>query len=292
MKARHTAYLYPAAAVCIWGSLYVVSKPVLGSIPPFTLVLMRYIIALCVLLPLAARICRIQRIRIARADWGTFIFIGVAGYGIATGAQFVGTQLSNASTASLINAMNPVTISVFAALLLGERMTRMRFAAMGSVLLGAFLILGDGLDSGNTAGIIFSMLSVCLWSLMSVRVRALAAKYPPMVITAAALVIAGICLVPVAAAEMYHVGRIPVLNRTLVFPVLYMGLICTALSQLLWNLGLSKLEASRCGMFYPLQPVVSTLLGVWFLHEVITPHFLLGGLFILGGIVCNIFEET
>ena len=127
---------------------------------------------------------------------------------------------------------------------------------------------------------------------MSVRVRALAAKYPPMVITAAALVIAGICLVPVAAAEMYHVGRIPVLNRTLVFPVLYMGLICTALSQLLWNLGLSKLEASRCGMFYPLQPVVSTLLGVWFLHEVITPHFLLGGLFILGGIVCNIFEET
>ena len=283
--------LCPAIAVTIWGSLYVVSKPVLGVIPPFTLVLLRYVLALCVLLPLAVRICRTQGIRIARADWGTFLFVGIAGYGIATGAQFVGTRLSSASVASLINSMNPVTIAVFAALLLREKLTRTRLAALGAVIVGAFIILGDSLGSGQAAGIAVSMLSVCLWSLMSVRVRVLGAKYPALVITTAALIIAGVCLVPVSAVELYSTGGLPAWDWKLVPPVLYMGLVCTALSQVLWNLGLAKLEASRCGMFYPLQPVVSTLLGVLILHESLSPRFLVGGACIIGGILCNIFGE-
>lgn len=64
------------------------ASPVLGVIPPFTLVLLRYLLALTVLLPLAIRICRRDGIRIARADRSNFLFIGIAGYGIATGAQF------------------------------------------------------------------------------------------------------------------------------------------------------------------------------------------------------------
>ena len=112
MRADWRACLCSAVAVSAWGSLYVVSKPVLGVIPPFTLVLLRYLLALTVLLPLAIRICRRDGIRIARADRSNFLFIGIAGYGIATGAQFAGTRLSSASVASLINSMNPVTIAM------------------------------------------------------------------------------------------------------------------------------------------------------------------------------------
>ena len=292
MRADWRACFCPAIAVSAWGSLYVVSKPVLGVIPPFTLVLLRYLLALTVLLPLAIRICRRDGIRIARADRSNFLFIGIAGYGIATGAQFAGICLSSASVASLINSMNPVTIAIFAALLLGERLTRTRLAALAAVIAGAFVILGDQLASGQAAGIAVSLPAVCLWSLMSVRVRALSGKNPPLVITAAALLIAGICLIPVSAIELsYGFGNLSSWSWKLALPVLYMGLVCTALSQLLWNLGLCYLEASRCGLFYPLQPVISTILGVLILHEQISIRFLFGGALIIGGILCNIFSD-
>lgn len=288
MKSRPLDCLYPAAAVSIWGSLYVVSKPALEILPPFTFVLLRYLIALVVLLPLTVRLCRAQNIRIARADLGAFLFVGIAGYAIATGTQFLGTKLSSASVASLINAMNPVTIAVFAALLLRERITRAQVAALAVVIAGAAIILGDNLGSGQAAGIVVSLVSVCLWSLMSVRVRRLGDSYPPLLITTAALLVASCCLLPVSAAEITLSGGIRGWSWGLVPVVLYTGLICTALSQFCWNKGLTRLEASRCGMFYPLQPVVSTLLGVWILHEPVDARFLLGGALIIGGIIWNI----
>lgn len=290
MNTGRTSYLCPIVAVSAWGSLYVVSKPVLDVIPPFTLVLIRYLLALLLLLPLAVRTCCRNGIRIRRKDWNSFLFVGIAGYGIATGAQFIGTRLSSASVASLINSMNPVTITMFAALILGERITRKKLAALAAAILGAFLILGDNLSTG-AAGILVSLLSVCLWSLMSVQVRKLSEAYPPLLITTAALVIAGIILLPVSLVELHFNAGIPDWNWGLAPSVLYMGWVCTALSQLLWNFGLSRLEASRCGMFYPLQPVISTLLGVLILHESISLHFLLGGACIIGGILCNIWSD-
>ncbi len=177
-------------------------------------------------------------------------------------------------------------------MLLGERLTRTRLVALAAVIAGAFVILGDQLASGQAAGIAVSLLSVCLWSLMSVRVRELSSKYPPLVITTAALLIAGICLLPVSAIELScGFGNLSSWSWKLALPVLYMGLVCTALSQLLWNLGLCYLEASRCGLFYPLQPVISTILGVLILHEQISIRFLFGGALIIGGILCNIFSD-
>ena len=45
------------------------------------------------------------------------------------------------------------------------------------------------------------------------------------------------------------------------------------------------LNASTCSMFYPLQPLVSAVLGVVLLHEVITWQFVVGAILICSGIV-------
>ena len=48
------------------------------------------------------------------------------------------------------------------------------------------------------------------------------------------------------------------------------------------------MDASFCSMFYPMQPLVSAILGVLFLHETVTPSFILGALMICGGIVAAV----
>lgn len=291
MKLQKRNYFYPAFAVCVWGSLYVVSRPVLDQIPPFTLVLIRYLLSLAVLGPLVWRLCRKSRLRIARRDWAAFLFIGIAGYGAATGAQFIGTRLAGASVASLINSMNPVTIAVFAAALLGERVTRAQLISLALAVTGALVILGGGLQGGQAAGIAVSIASVVLWSLMSVQVRRLGQSYPPLVITTVALAVASVCLLPVSWIELRLASSVVNWSLSLLPPILYMGLVCTAAAQVCWNLGLARLEAARCGLFYPLQPVVSTLLGAVVLHERFGGRFLIGGVCILGGIACSVLRS-
>src|SRR5699024_12635819 len=72
---------------------------------------------------------------------------------------------------------------------------------------------------------------------------------------------------------------------------LFRSLICTGLAQLLWNRSLAFLNAGTCSMFYPLQPVTSTLFGVLFLGEKLTVSFLLGGAIIICGILISRSEE-
>jgi drug/metabolite transporter (DMT)-like permease len=75
----------------------------------------------------------------------------------------------------------------------------------------------------------------------------------------------------------------------LLLPLLYICIICTALSHLLWNYVLSKENASRCAAYYPLQPLTSMFLGAIFLHESITTNFAIGAILILSAMLLRSF---
>ena len=53
----------------------------------------------------------------------------------------------------------------------------------------------------------------------------------------------------------------------MIIPLIYICLVCTTLSHVLWNKVLAKRGASFCASFYPLQPLTSMLLGIVFLSE-------------------------
>ena len=75
-----------------------------------------------------------------------------------------------------------------------------------------------------------------------------------------------------------------------VLAVLYMGVLGTAVTHSLWNYSLRVMDASFCSMFYPMQPLVSSILGVLFLHEAVTPGFVIGALMICCGIVAAVIS--
>ena len=56
---------------------------------------------------------------------------------------------------------------------------------------------------------------------------------------------------------------------------------------MMWNFCLAHQEAGHCAAFYPVQPMVSMLLGVVLLGEKITPSFLLGSALIIFSVVLN-----
>ena len=102
-------------AAAIWGGMYVVSKVVLQVVPPFTLLSLRLLLGMAclgaILLLSGGRRLRWPQIR-------TILWVGLLGYGISIGLQFVGTWLTGAANASLVTSASPVFIMLFGVLIL------------------------------------------------------------------------------------------------------------------------------------------------------------------------------
>ena len=83
----------------------------------------------------------------------------------------------------------------------------------------------------------------------------------------------------------YHTNHMDYIFES---PLVYMGVVCTAFTNILWNKSLSLLPANTCSAFYPIQTLTSSFLGVVVFHEVLTTSFVLGSAFIIVGVLISL----
>ncbi|HHZ00235.1 MAG TPA: EamA family transporter, partial [Tissierellia bacterium] len=227
--------------------------------------------------------------KIKREDYKYILIIGFFGYFLSVGAQFLGTKLTNASFASLINSMNPITITLFASLILKEKVTPKTIISIIVLVIGVKILIGDINDNLYLSGIFLSLLSVTIWSLVTVLVKKVSKSYDPFQITVYGIMTATVFCIPVS---IYEITTSPVINFNfeVIAALLYMGLICTAMAHALWNKCMSIIDAGTCSLFYPIQPLVATLLGIIFLNEKIDKNFILGAVLIVGAVLFNVIS--
>lgn len=284
MKTRkRKAILYLLITFTLWGSLYVVSKYTLGKLPPFTISFFRFVIATLTLTLMLGR----PEKKIERKDYKYILLIGAVGYFGAVGAQLLGTKYAGASVASLINSLNPVTMTLFGVLILGEALNAYKIIGILLALAGVYVIMGHGTGGNGSLGIILSLISVIVWSFVSVMTRKAARKYQPLQITRDSAAVAALCYLPVCIWEISS-GQAVRFDWPAAAALVYMGSVCTGAAYFLWNESLSILEAGVCSAFYPIQPLVAAVLGAIFLHEVIGLSFWAGALLIVAGILVNL----
>ncbi len=279
MSKKAFGILSGISAAAIWGGMYVVSKVVLDVIPPFLLVAMRLILGILVLwliIALQGGIGFTQR-QILRA-----VGVGWVGYGVSLSLQFIGTRLSTASNGALVTSATPAFVLLFAALILGERVTRRRLLALLVASVGVLAVIdprtvrfSPDLFWGN-----LSLLAAAVtWALYSVLVRKttrdLAVLPATMVFFWGGLLVA----VPASALELRAttVGQI---TLGVVLGILYLGVVSTALAMFLWNKAFADLDAGTASLTFFAQPIVGVGLGALFLHEQLSFLFLAGGVLI------------
>lgn len=281
MNRKHMIPLL-GAFLC-WGSLYVVSKLALETIPPVTVLALRYLVAIPALFLLLKVRGALRPVR--REHAVTLLAIGLLGYFLSFCLQMLGINRLSGSVSSLLGAMNPIFIPILAAVFLGEKLTKEKIGCVMISMVGVVLIVGVN-GTVDVLGAALMLLSVFLRSSTSIIIRRLARVYDPMQIAMLAMLVALPFTGAWAAVELQ--SSVCTLSLSAVLAVLYMGLVGTAAAHSLWNYSLSKMDASFCSMFYPLQPLVASLLGVLILHERITANFVIGGAVICCGIVAAV----
>ena len=271
-------------AAAIWGGMYVVSKVVLDVIPPFTLLTTRLILGTLSLWPFVASS---GGIRFTRNQWRDVLGVGLIGYGISLGFQFVGTKLSTAANGALVTSATPAFVLVFAAFVLGEKITSRRLAALGLATVGVVIVL-DPRNARISPDLFWGNVSlVCAaltWALYSVLIRKVTRGLPVLPISLVCF-LGGLPLtIPASIVELKTSG-IGLPTPWIVLGILYLGVISTGLAMYLWNLAFARLEAGVASLTFFAQPVVGAGLGAIFLGEELTPLFILGGVLIGMGLV-------
>lgn len=289
---RQTTFAGVAAgltAASIWGGMYVVSKVVLEVIPPFSLLVLRLILGALVL---GAVVAYRRKTGFTRRQFIDSFLVGIVGYGISLGFQFVGTKLSTASNGALVTSATPAFVLLFAPYLLKEHTSLRGLTALFISSIGVLAVIdprtadfSSSLFMGN-----LSLLAAALtWALYSVLVRKVSRSAD--LLTASAVMLTGgipsSVILGLIEVNSHGIGEI---TAGIIWGILFLGIVSTALAMFLWNYAFAHLPASVASLTFFAQPVVGTLLGWFFLHEEITPLFLVGGVLIGIGLIISSSE--
>lgn len=278
-------YLFLAAA--FWGGTYVGSKYLLGSMGPFALVLVRYGLASLVCVPI---LLLLRTARPAARDLRAFALLGFIGLTLTHSLQFAGTALSTAHAGSLITSSSPVFMVLFAALLLGERITLRTVVSLVLAGAGVVVVIGPGDAGAGPKAVVGDLLLVAAgitWALYSVLVRRFSTRVSSFTLTTYISVFGALFALPLGVPDLLRTRS---LDGTAWLAILYLGFISTILAYYLWNRGLQLVEAGTGSVFFFAQPLTGTLFGWLLLGERLTAGFFAGAALILAGVSVALFS--
>ena len=149
-------------------------------------------------------------------------------------------------------------------------------------LLGVFVITFGGISSVTLLGVLLMAATGISWGLYSAYGRkfdvAFSYTYNCFLILGA---VSAFTAVPLAFSGQLTFANISLQDLGL---ALYMGMVSTALSYVLWSRTLRKISASMGGLVQLAVPVLAPVMGVILLREQVTASLLLGGGLVLLGI--------
>lgn len=279
-------YLALGGAASIWGGMYVVSKIVLDVIPPFTLLWLRYLVGFAALWLLVARTGLRQPLS---RDRGTFMAIGLIGYFLSVGLQFVGTRLSSAHMGAILTSASPAFIVIFAYFILGERLSIRKALSVILATIGVLVIVGLG-DAGTEGSrTLFGNLALIgaavTWAILSVLAKKASVTHSPLVITTYSIFWAWLFTTPVMLIEWRYLPVSGLGRPDIWLAILYLGVVSTAGAFFLWNKGMQFVEAGIGSVFFFFQPLVGAFLGWLLLGEHLGGAFFAGGGLVLFGVL-------
>lgn len=153
--------LVPAAAfVLVWSSGYIAGPYGVEAMSPLMLVAIRFVLAAVIAWALARAIR--GPLLVTREDAVRIALSGLALNAVQFGAIYLAFDAGlGATLASLMHSLSPVLTALLAAVLLGERLTRLQVLGFVIGVCGVLLVLGpDADEAGGMVGIVCGVLSV------------------------------------------------------------------------------------------------------------------------------------
>lgn len=262
----------------VWGSTYLAIKIAVETIPPYTMLAARFLVA-------GGLLYGSLRFRGARhptsVEWRSSALVGtlllVTGLGSVTLAESMGVS---SGVAAVVVSTMPLWFALFT-LFWRARVGALEWAGMGMGLLGVALLNAEADLRANPLAAVILFFAPVGWAFGSVWSRSLP-QPPGLMASAAQMVAAGFVFVPVALLRGETLTQRPSLDSGLALLYLITFGSLLAYSAYIYLLNRNVRPALLSSYAY-VNPIVAVLLGVFFAGERVSMGGLVGiGVILLG----------
>jgi drug/metabolite transporter (DMT)-like permease len=269
-----------------WAGNLVLGRGLAETMPPVTLAVGRWLVALMVLLPFVIDRIWQQRILLWRQRWLVLLCgaFGIAGY---NALAYVALRTVPAANVAFLNSTLPLMIPLAAFLLGGERVSRRTLLGIAVSFAGVCWIVSRG-DAQMLLRLHFEpadllvLLAILNYAVYSVLLRRRAAVLDPLAFLAATMAAGLLVLVPFWIWELAAGAVIP-FDPAAIAAVLYIGLFASLLAFILWNRCVAMLGAAVTGISFHLVAVFTAILAFLLLGEPVRDFHVAGIILIMAG---------
>lgn len=268
--------------VFFWASAFVGIRIGLESYSPGSLALLCFIVASFCMLLISHFMP--NRKQVSWLDRFQLIVLGFLAIGFYNICLNYGELTVSAGVASFVIGLIPVFTLLLAVIYLHERPGLVVYLGLIISFMGlALMLVSESAGVSIGRGVVFILVAAWMGAIYTVLQKRFLARYHPVTVTAWVMW-GGTLLLTVFAQGLWREFQVAKEASTL--SAIYMGIFPGALSYVAWSYVLSYLPASRAAMYLYILPIVSTLMGVIFIHERPAVLSLVGGLLALAGALC------
>jgi len=266
---------------------YLLGKAAADAIPTLALGLLRFLIAGAGFL-LLAKFRGLELWSVAKADWRAYFWAGFLGVALNQVAFLGGLALTLPSHAALLYALTPTMVLLLAWVRGQERPGPRKLGGLALAFSGVAVLF-----SGKAGGIlpprwilgdIMVLVAVVAWAGYTVLSRPLVLKHGAQRATTLTILFGLAVFAPLGLVGLPRLAVASVPPMAWV-GLVYLGLMTSVASYLLWFHALSMKEPSRVAIATNLQPVATAVLAWVFYGQGVTPSFALGAVLVIGGVI-------
>jgi drug/metabolite transporter (DMT)-like permease len=287
----------------IWASQFVLVKLVQDEVGPLFTTAFPMLLATLLLVPVVGWTRRAAppslRATVRAADAVGFLTIGILGQVVAQLFATWGAQRSLASNAAVLSLALPVATALMAFLLLGERMTRVRWLGFALAIAGVLVSSGQDLRTADLGDRLYLLgnsmvfLGVLGSAFYNVYSKRMLTRFSPLEVLLGSYVAACLVLVPVAlVVEPDGLARLATLSLRGWTGLLLLAVFQYCVSMLIFLTVLTRLDATQAAVSNYLIPGFGVVLAWLVLGERLPPAALVGGVLVLAStLLVTVWED-
>ena len=260
-------------ATVVWSGNFVIARALHDSVPPVQTAFWRWIVALLAVAPLAIPQVRRQW-PVIRRHLPFLAAAALLGVTLFNTLIYQAGRSTSATNMAMIAAASPVMIALFD--LVGRRGGReklgvRRTAGMAIALLGVVTLVGKGspaavLRLDFATGDLWMLAATAAFAGYSALLRRRPDGISGLSFLFMTFALGAAMLLPAYGVSLAVEGGFD-LTASTVGPLLYIGVLSSAVAYFTWNKAIALVGAARAGVVYYLQPVCVALLSAAVLGE-------------------------
>lgn len=291
---RWSGMLFLTGAAACWGIATVLSKALLSSVPPLSLLTIQLTASTLLLWLLVVGMGQPLPAYSALLRTG---LLGLLNPGISYALSLWGLSMTTASMSTLLWASEPVLILGLAWLLFREtlmpKLALFALIALGGVLCITIPDIAD-FSSSRAVGNMLILAGVCCCALYTVLAQRTAALAPPLVAVTVQQTLALLLALLLLPIEFYNRQQLPAFHLigNLGAAVIVTGVIYYALAFWLYLQGLARIRATLAAIFINLIPLFGISAAYFFLGERLTAWQWIGAGIIVVAVFLLLWQQA